>query len=121
MPTTKKSMSEIMALGFQEGYNQAIQEFLQGHAEGFAMGFYGDSEADSITIKQGRMFELAFAEGFLAGNCAAQLNITIDQGSLADEPNKAEFGGDDYAGEEENDDYPDIGDERSQDPLWMDT
>ena len=124
-------MSELIAIGFKEGYEQAMQEFLQGHAEGFAAGFFQESEANLSDIKRGRIFELAFAEGFIAGNQAFQLSKTIDQydnyfGNPIDDDEainlSEEFGGDDYAGEEGNDDdYPDIGDETSQDPLWMDT
>ena len=143
----KKTLSELIAIGFQEGYEQAIQEFLQGHAEGFAAGFFQESEANLSDIKRGRMFELAFAEGFIAGNQAFQLSKSIDQYEhYCTDPideDKAinlseEFGGDDYAGEEGNegnddysgeeenedktgDDYPDIGDEKSHDYLWMDT
>ena len=127
----KKSISEIMALGFQDGYEQAMQEFLQGHAEGFAAGFYQESEVSITDIKKGRVFELAFAEGFIAGNQAFQLSQTIDKYDSyfkdpIDEENainlSEEFAGDDYDGEEgSTDDYPDIGDERKHDYLWMDT
>ena len=121
----KKTMSELIAIGFQEGYAQAIQEFLQGHSEGFAAGFFQESDIELADVQKGRMFELAFAEGFISGNQAFRLNQTIDQyekdRNASIDNDEAITDKEEVKSDEDNDDYPDIGDEKTPDDLWMDT
>ena len=66
-------MSAAMALGFSDGYEKAKEEFLLGHAAGYAAGYFQEDEVDECEVRQGTVYELAYAEGFIAGSTAYQL------------------------------------------------
>ena len=75
----KNNLSATMALGFADGYEKAKEEFLLGHAAGYAAGYFQESDVEEHEVYQGTVFELAYAEGFIAGSTAYQLSCAVQE------------------------------------------